>query len=76
MENMLREISPALYLLVTSQIQAFEDQSEVAIRTDLLGSLGDDMVSLSFLHDDIDDSLPSLFLILNLCDPLKGPQAF
>lgn len=59
-ENMLREISPALYLLVTSQIQAFEDQSEVEIRTDLLGSLGDDMISLSFLHDDIDDSLPSL----------------
>ena len=24
----------------------------------LLGSLGDDVVSLSFLHDDADDSLP------------------
>ena len=49
-ESMLKEISPALHLLVTSQIQAFEDQSEVAVRGDLLGSLGDEVVSLSYLN--------------------------
>ena len=53
LENILTEISPAVHLLVTSQIQAFEDQSEVAVRTDLLGSLGDEVVSLSYSnHDD------------------------
>ena len=49
-ESMLKEISPGLHLLVTSQIQAFEDQSEVAVRGDLLGSLGDEVVSLSYLN--------------------------
>ena len=52
MENILKGISPALHLLVTSQIQAFEDQSEVRIRADLLGSLGDQVVSLSYLHKE------------------------
>ena len=52
MENILKGVSPALHLLVTTQIQAFEDQSDVRIRTDLLGSLGDEMVSLSYLHQD------------------------
>ena len=52
MENILKGISPALHLLVTSQIQAFEDQSDVRIRADLLGSLGDQVVSLSYLHKE------------------------
>ena len=52
MENILKGISPAVHLLVTSQIQAFEDKSEVRIRTDLLGSLGDQVVSLSYLHKE------------------------
>ena len=52
MESILKGISPALHLLVTTQIQAFEDQSDVKIRNDLLGSLGEEMVSISFLHKD------------------------
>ena len=52
MENILKGISPAVHLLVTSQIQAFEDKSEVRIRTDLLGSLGDQVVSLSYVHKE------------------------
>ena len=52
MENILKGISPAIHLLVTSQIQAFEDQSDVRIRADLLGSLGDQVVSLSYLHKE------------------------
>lgn len=54
LENTLKSISPALHLLVTSQIQAFEDQSEVAIRSDLFGSLGDEVVSLSYLNKEND----------------------
>ena len=52
MESILKGISPALHLLVTTQIQAFEDQSDVKIRNDLLGSLGEEMVSISYLHKD------------------------
>ena len=52
MENILKGISPAIHLLVTSQIQAFEDQSDVRIRADLLGSLGDQFVSVSYLHKE------------------------
>ena len=52
MENILKGISPAIHLLVTSQIQAFEDKSDVRIRADLLGSLGDQVVSLSYLHKE------------------------
>ena len=55
LENTLKSISPALHLLVTSQIQAFEDKSEVAIRSDLFGSLGDEVVSLSYLNNDNDE---------------------
>ena len=54
LENTLKSISPALHLLVTSQIQAFEDQSEVAIRSDLFGSLGDEVVTLSYLNKEND----------------------
>lgn len=59
MENILKGISPALHLLINSQIQAFEDQSEVRIRSDLLGSLGDQFVSLSYLHPE-NESLEEL----------------
>ena len=55
LENTLKLISPALHLLVTSQIQAFEDQSEVAIRSDLFGSLGDEVVTLSYLNQENDE---------------------
>jgi len=51
-ETTIKRISPALHLLVTSQIQAFEDQAEVAVRDDLLGSLGDELVSISFLNQN------------------------
>ena len=73
-ENTLKSISPALHLLVTSQIQAFEDQSEVAIRTDLLGSLGDEVVSLSYLNEITDaatniESPSSSIYAIRLKDP-------
>ena len=50
-EKILKDMSPGLHLLVTSQIQAFEDQAEVAVRDDLLGSLGSEFISLSYLNE-------------------------
>ena len=38
-EDILKSVSPALHLLVSSQIQAFEDQAEVSVRKDLFGSM-------------------------------------
>ena len=52
MEEMMRKISPQLLLLVNSQIQAFEDQIGVPFRKNVLGSLGDDVVSFSRLNAD------------------------
>ena len=74
LENTLKSISPVLHLLVTSQIQAFEDKSEVAIRSDLFGSLGDEVVSLSYLNNDNDEvknaaSPSSSIYVIRLRDP-------
>ena len=61
MEEMMREISPQLLLLVNSQIQAFEDQIGVPFRKNVLGSLGDDVVSFSRLNADWTESVGRLF---------------
>ena len=61
MEGMMREISPQLLLLVNSQIQAFEDQIGVPFRKNVLGSLGDDLVSFSRLNKDWAKNVGQLF---------------
>lgn len=61
MEGMMREISPQLLLLVNSQIQAFEDQIGVPFRKNVLGSLGDDIVSFSRLNKDWAKNVGQLF---------------
>jgi hypothetical protein len=48
-EKIISELSPQLLLLVNSQIQAFEEQAEVAFRRDILGSLGNEAFSFSLL---------------------------
>jgi hypothetical protein len=58
---MMREISPQLLLLVNSQIQAFEDQIGVPFRKNVLGSLGDDIVSFSRLNADWAENVGQLF---------------
>ena len=60
-EEMMREISPQLLLLVNSQIQAFEDQIGVPFRKNVLGSLGDDIVSFSRLNADWAENVGQLF---------------
>ena len=57
----MREISPQLLLLVNSQIQAFEDQIGVPFRKNVLGSLGDDIVSFSRLNKDWAKNVGQLF---------------
>ncbi|MBT3637660.1 MAG: hypothetical protein HN531_12020 [Opitutae bacterium] len=61
MEEMMREMSPQLLLLVNSQIQAFEDQIGVPFRKNVLGSLGDDIVSFSRLNTDWAKNVGRLF---------------
>ncbi|MBC8349250.1 MAG: hypothetical protein O3A82_14240 [Verrucomicrobia bacterium] len=48
-EEILRKVSPALYLLLDSQIQAFETKAGVNVRKDILGALGDELVTFSDL---------------------------
>ena len=60
-EEMMRKMSPQLLLLVNSQIQAFEDQIGVPFRKNVLGSLGDDMVSFSRLNTDWAKNVGQLF---------------
>jgi hypothetical protein len=60
-EEMMREMSPQLLLLVNSQIQAFEDQIGVPFRKNVLGSLGDDIVSFSRLNMDWAKNVGRLF---------------
>lgn len=60
-EEMMREMSPQLLLLVNSQIQAFEDQIGVPFRKNVLGSLGDDLVSISRLNADWEKNIGQLF---------------
>ena len=47
-EDILKNISPGLHLLVSSQLQAFEDQANVQVRKGLFGSFGDQLITLSF----------------------------
>jgi hypothetical protein len=61
MEEMMREISPQLLLLVNAQIQAFEDQIGVPFRKNVLGSFGDDIVSFSRLNADWAENVGQLF---------------
>ena len=61
MEEMMKEMSPQLFLLVNSQIQAFEDQIGVPFRKNVLGSLGDDLVSFSRLNADWAENVSQLF---------------
>ena len=53
LEKTLASISPGLGLLVNAQIQAFEDQAKLSLRKDLFGSLGDEMLSLSYLNQSL-----------------------
>ena len=53
LEKTLASISPGLGLLVNAQIQAFEDQAKLSLRKDLFGSLGDEMLSLSYLNQSV-----------------------
>ena len=53
LEKTLASISPGLGLLVNAQIQAFEDQAKLSLRKDLFGSLGDEMLSLSYLNQTL-----------------------
>ena len=73
MEEMMREISPQLLLLVNSQIQAFEDQIGVPFRKNA-GSLGDDAVSFSRLNADWTESVGRLFSDEDDLDELKIDQ--
>ncbi len=74
MEEMMRKISPQLLLLVNSQIQAFEDQIGVPFRKNVLGSLGDDVVSFSRLNADWTKNVSRLFSDEDELDELKVDQ--
>ena len=79
MEKMFSAISPTLHLLISSQIQAFEDQIKVPVRKDLFGSLGSQWVTLTFLNKDssnqIDLDFPtSTSYAIELKDPLLFDQ--
>ena len=60
-EEMMREISPQLLLLVNSQIQAFEDQIGVPFRKNVWDPLGTTLVSFSRLNADWTESVGRLF---------------
>ena len=73
-EQTLTSISPGLGLLVNSQIQAFEEQAKLSLREDLFGSMGDEILSLSFLNQstsgEIDMESPSSTIYaISLKDP-------
>ncbi|MBT5910544.1 MAG: hypothetical protein HN727_07225 [Opitutae bacterium] len=74
-EEILRKVSPALHLLVNSQIQAFETKAGVNVRKDILGALGEELVTFSDLKpldleelDDPDDLPMSEFYAISLRD--------
>lgn len=66
-EKIVRGLSSQLLLLMNSQIQAFEEQAGVAFRRDILGSLGDEVMSFSLLSgkaktiDDFENANPSFY---------------
>lgn len=79
MEKMFSGISPTLHLLVSSQIQAFEDQIKVPVRKDLFGSLGSQWVTLTFLNKDLSNQIDldfptSTSYAIELKDPLLFDQ--
>jgi hypothetical protein len=61
MEAIIGKVSPQLLLLVNSQIQGFEDQIGVPFRKNVLGSLGDEFVTISQLNPDWTDNLGQFF---------------
>jgi len=74
-EEVLRKVSPALHLLVNSQIQAFETKAGVNVRKDILGALGEELVTFSDLKpldfenlEDPDDLPMSEFYAISLRD--------
>mgnify|MGYP006915944331 CR=1 FL=1 len=74
-EEILRKVSPALHLLVDSQIQAFETKAGVNVRKDILGALGEELVTFSdlkpldFENLETPDDLPmSEFYAISLRD--------
>jgi len=74
-EEILRKVSPALHLLVNSQIQAFETKAGVNVRKDILGALGEELVTFSdlkpldFENLEAPDDLPmSEFYAISLRD--------
>ena len=66
-EKIVKGLSPQLLLLMNSQIQAFEEQAGVAFRRDVLGSLGDEVMSFSLLSgkaktiEDFEKANPSFY---------------
>ena len=66
-EKIIKGLSPQLLLLMNSQIQAFEEQAGVAFRRDVLGSLGDEVMSFSLLSgkaktiEDFEKANPSFY---------------
>jgi hypothetical protein len=52
LEAIMNKISPQLLLLVNAQIQGFEDQIGVPFRKNVLGSLGDEIVTFSRLNSN------------------------
>lgn len=57
LEAIMSKISPQLLLLVNAQIQGFEDQIGVPFRKNVLGSLGDEIVTVSRLNSNWADNL-------------------
>jgi hypothetical protein len=75
MEEILRKVSPALHLMVNTQIQAFETKAGVNVRKDILGAFGEELVTFSDLKpldleelDDPDDLPMSEFYAVSLRD--------
>lgn len=50
--DILKDVSPALHIMVDGQIKAFEKQAGVSLRKDVLGSLGDELVSFSKINPE------------------------
>ncbi|MFP6887407.1 MAG: hypothetical protein VB997_07575, partial [Opitutales bacterium] len=47
LEEIIGKISPALHLMINTQVQAFETKAGVNVRKDLLGAFGDEIVTFS-----------------------------
>ncbi|MBG30356.1 MAG: hypothetical protein CMI31_10210 [Opitutae bacterium] len=49
---MMEGMSPALKIMIDTQVSAFEKQAGVSLRKDILGSLGDEMISFSEINPE------------------------